>query len=131
MLAAGFTLTTSALADQLIIDVTGIDRPGGSIMAAVFDSAEAWEDNGKAVAVDKDSVYGPSARLIFPNLPAGDYAVKLYHDEDNNGKLDSNMLGIPSEGFGFSNNPNALGEPDFEEAAFIINGDTRIEINLN
>ncbi|WOJ92750.1 DUF2141 domain-containing protein [Congregibacter variabilis] len=127
----GTLLATHSSAEQLIVDVVGIERLGGTMMVAIFDSAEAWEDSSKAISVGKDSVSGPTVRLIFPNLPAGRYAVKLYHDEDNDGQLDSNMLGIPSEGYGFSNNPQVLGEPEFEEAMFIIEGDTNIQITLN
>lgn len=130
-LSLSLALSTTASADQLIIDVVGIERLGGTMMVAIFDSAEAWEDSSKAISVGKDSVTGPSVRLIFPNLAAGRYAVKLYHDEDNDGQLDSNMLGVPSEGYGFSNNPQVLGEPDFDEAMFIIDGDTNIKITLN
>jgi uncharacterized protein (DUF2141 family) len=129
--ALSTVFATHSDAEQLIIDVVGIERLGGTMMVAIFDSAEAWEDSSKAISVGKDSVTGPSVRLIFPNLAAGRYAVKLYHDEDNDGQLDSNMLGVPSEGYGFSNNPRVLGEPDFDEAMFIIDGDTSIEITLN
>jgi len=130
-LATILAVPSTASADQLIIDVVGIERLGGTMMVAIFDSAEAWEDSATAMSVGKDSVTGPKVRLIFPNLSAGAYAVKLYHDEDNDGQLDSNMLGVPSEGYGFSNNPQVLGEPDFEEAMFVVEGDTNIEITLN
>lgn len=131
LLALSLVMTIEANADQLIIDVVGIDHFGGTMMVAVFDSASAWKNGKNPISVGKDSVSGPSVRLLFPNLAPGTYAVKLYHDEDNNGKLDSNMLGIPSESYGFSNNPRGLGEPDFEEARFIVDGDTNIEIRLN
>jgi uncharacterized protein (DUF2141 family) len=101
------------------------------MVAAVFDSAAAWEAGKDAVAVGNDSVTGPQVRLIFPELAPGDYAVKLYHDENRNGELDSNMLGIPSEGYGFSRYTQELGEPGFEDARFTVKGDTRIEITLN
>jgi uncharacterized protein (DUF2141 family) len=58
------------------------------------------------------------------------HAVKLYHDANGNGELDRNMLGLPSEGYGFSNNGGRYGSPAFEEASFTIDGDTRISVRL-
>lgn len=52
-------------------------------------------------------------------LRPGEYAFRYFHDENNNGKLDKNMLGIPREGFGFSNDPPILvGEPSFDKWLF-------------
>jgi len=131
MLPLGIALTAPASADQLIVDIKGIERFGGTMMVAVFNTAAGWEDGENAIAMGKDSVTGPTVRLIFSELLTGSYAIKLYQDENNNGALDTNMLGIPSEGYGFSNNPKGIGQPDFEEAMFTVSGDTRIEITLN
>ena len=90
-----------------------------------FEDNELTEDS-----IEKDSVTGETVRVIFANLEAGDYAVMLFHDANSNGELDSNMLGIPSEGYGFSNNVGRFGKPDFEEAMFTVTGETAIEINL-
>lgn len=130
-LPLGILLTAPTSADQLIVDINGIERLGGTMMVAVFDAPAGWEDSENPIALGKDSVLGPKVRLIFSDLEAGAYAVKLYHDENNNGALDTNMLGIPSEGYGFSNNPTGIGEPDFEDAMFSVSGDTTIEITLN
>ena len=130
-LSMSFALAIAAKADQLIVDVVGIERLGGAMMVAVFNSAEGWEDSKGPIATAKDSVSGPTVRLVFPDLASGTYAVKLYHDENANGVLDTNMLGIPSEGYGFSNYKRTLGEPDFEESLFTLDGETTIEIKLN
>lgn len=130
-LVAGLSLAMPASAEQLIVDIVGIKRLGGSLMVAVFDSADAWENTESAVAKAKESVSGPKVRLVFSDLAPGSYAVKLYHDENSNGILDKNMLGIPSEGYGFSNNLKSLGEPSFENSQFVIDGSTTIEVTLN
>ncbi|MDP5054631.1 MAG: DUF2141 domain-containing protein [Congregibacter sp.] len=130
-MALALSHATQASADQLIIDVVGIKRPGGTMMVAVFDSAESWDDGKEPTSTAKDSVLGAKVRLIFPDLASGTYAVKLYHDENNNGKLDTNMLGIPSEGYGFSNDKKILGAPGFAESMFVLEGDTTLQIKLN
>ena len=66
------------------------------------------------------------------NVPKpGTYAVAIYHDENGNKKFDKNFFGLPTEGFGFSNNPGILfGPPDHDEAAFEV-GDTPVTVHID
>ena len=67
------------------------------------------------------------ARCDFEDIPAGTYALAVVHDENMNGKLDTNWLGIPVEGYGFSNDAKSLnGAPSFSDASFVYGGE-----NLN
>jgi len=60
---------------------------------------------------------------VFGGVPAGDYAVTLFHDENGNGKFDSNFIGYPLEGYGFSNNAKAqFAAPSFDECKFHYDG---------
>lgn len=71
------------------------------------------------------------AEVNFTELSAGQYAVRLYHDENNNQKLDSNLLGIPRERYGYSNNVRGwMGEPSFERQLFPVASDTTITIKI-
>ncbi len=74
---------------------------------------------------------GAEACLKAPG--PGTYAVVLYHDENANEKFDKGFLGIPTEGFGFSNNPGiGIGAPDHEEAAFPVDGQpVALKIEMN
>jgi uncharacterized protein (DUF2141 family) len=71
------------------------------------------------VAAQRLKLDGNEAVLRF-TLPAGTYAVQVMHDENDNGKLDSKFMGIPTEGYGFSNNPQVLRRAHFSEAKFDI-----------
>lgn len=63
------------------------------------------------------------ARCDFEDIPPGTYAMAVVHDENMNGKLDTNWLGIPTEGYGFSNNAKAvLSAPPFSDASFPYDG---------
>lgn len=63
------------------------------------------------------------ARCDFENIPPGTYALAVIHDENMNGKLDTNWLWIPTEGYGFSNDATALlGAPSFSAASFHYDG---------
>jgi uncharacterized protein (DUF2141 family) len=70
--------------------------------------------------------------FIFLNIPPGTYALAVIHDENMNGKLDTNWLGIPKEGYGFSNAAKAtLGAPSFSAASFRYDGqDMELTISL-
>ena len=73
-----------------------------------------------------------SAIVKLSDLPAGTYAISAIHDEDENGKLNTNLVGYPTEKYGFSNNPRSyLGPPAFDKVAFDYSGkDQKIIINL-
>ncbi len=71
------------------------------------------------------------ASTIFHNISPGKYAIRIFHDENKNEKMDLNWLGIPKEGFGFSVNPEiTFGEPDIEEFLFQVDTDTETIINM-
>ncbi|MBB1390840.1 DUF2141 domain-containing protein [Shewanella sp. SG44-6] len=63
----------------------------------------------------------PINKVIFTNIPVGQYAIRFFQDENNNGTLDTNLFGMPSEGYGFSNNakPN-YGPVGYQDAAFTV-----------
>jgi len=95
-----------------------------------------WFPNGGSKALA--SLWVPidpktlTADAVFDPVPQGVYAVAVFHDESMNGKLDSNFLGIPKEGYGASNNPRKrLGPPLFEQAKFSMNQpECSIEVKL-
>jgi uncharacterized protein (DUF2141 family) len=60
-----------------------------------------------------------AARCIFANVPAGEYALAVLHDENGNGDMDTGVFGIPTEGYGASNDaPARFGPPSYEDARF-------------
>lgn len=71
--------------------------------------------------------------MTFENIPFGEYAIKVHHDEDGNNEMDTNFLGIPSEDYGFSNNASGtFGPADWEDAKFAFETDNQIhEIDLD
>jgi len=65
------------------------------------------------------------------NIPAGDYAVTLFHDEDNSGKFKTNLIGYPLEGYGFSNNyVPQFRAPTFDETKFHYDGNGWKQISV-
>lgn len=90
----------------------------GEIAASLFSSREGWPQNGHAIARCRARPQNRRATCRFEVAP-GTYAIGLMHDEDGDRVFDRNFLGMPEEGFGFSNNPGVgLSGPSWESAAF-------------
>ena len=115
---------TNVDAATLDIAVTDIETAEGFIMLALFDSADAFDNGGEAVRAVRLAVDGAEVTTRFENLPAGNYAIKLYHDANGNGEMDTNALGLPVEGYGFSNDAGRFGAPPFADAAFEVVNET-------
>ena len=81
----------------------------------------------------RSGIRDSQARCDFEDIPPGTYALAVVHDENFNGKLDTNFLGIPTEGYGFSNDATAaLGAPSFSAASFSYDGQNLdLTIGLN
>jgi uncharacterized protein (DUF2141 family) len=108
-----------ARAGELTVTISDIRSAKGSIMLSVVNSDAAWNSQEKPVAAQKIAASGQEVVLKF-DLPAGDYAVQVMHDENENGKLDTNFMGMPIEGYGFSNNPQVMRRAHFDEAKFAL-----------
>ena len=128
--AALCVLATAAHAGELTVTITDIRAAQGSLMLSLVDSDAAWNSQAKPVAARKVVAEKGEMQFKFSDLPAGVYAVQVMHDENDNSKLDTNFLGIPSEGYGFSNNPNVMRRATFDEARFELKSDAAITIRL-
>ena len=84
------------------IDLTGL-QPQGAVMLQVFNS-EAGYQGGEAVAARQIPITASTARVEFSGVAPGQYAVRLFHDVNGDGQLNTNPFGIPTEPFAFSNN---------------------------
>lgn len=126
VLAAVFALFAAPAVQAADIQLTvhGISHAGGTLSALLVDSAEAWEGKAKPVDGRRVDVSSTEAlQLVFADLTPGHYALRLMHDENGNGKLDSNLVGMPTEGYGFSNNPRVMRPARFDEAKFEVGAD--------
>ena len=125
MLCAMVGLSASAMCQtNLQVTVTNIKGHKGDIIVGVFDSNENFLKTPIEGRMAKPS--GDSVKVIFENLKPGRYAISVLHDTNNNKDMDRNKLGIPKEGFGFSNNvTGAMGPPSFERAIIDLTPELR------
>jgi len=88
---------------------------------------QLFDENEKMLTQEKKVITDNSCILTIPALKPGKYAVRYYHDENMNGKMETNIVGKPTEGYGFSNNVTGkFGPPPFEKWLFEISGDSKI-----
>jgi uncharacterized protein (DUF2141 family) len=121
-------LCVSATTSQLNVTFKHIEKNEGNLMVALYNSKANYKGEGSPVQYASVPASAQKVSYTFKDLEKGTYAIKLFHDVNNNGKMDTNMFGIPQEGYGFSNNVGKFGEPDFIDAAFAVDGISAIEI---
>ncbi len=132
-------------AAELRVTVEGIRSAQGTVLIGLYDSPESFERAGEApdkedFLIDPERFGAVALRanaamksaVVFSNLEPGRYAAIAFHDENNNGKLDKNFWGVPTEPYGFSNNvQGVLGPPTFAAAAMVPSeGGSAIRIAL-
>ena len=116
----------------LTVNVKGFGSDKGSAMAALYDDAGEYPMK-EAKSKDKQMVkiVQGVAVFTFKGVAPGTYAVAVYHDENGNGKMDTNFIGIPKERTGASNDAKGkMGPPKFQDAKFVLSGDLGISITM-
>ncbi|MCS6777925.1 MAG: DUF2141 domain-containing protein [Chloroherpetonaceae bacterium] len=117
----------------LTVLMTGFRSMRGRAQVALFRSAMGFPNNSQqAFRTEEAPIVNGVARVTFTGLPFGEYAVAARHDENNDGRLNRNALGMPTEGYGFSNNArNPFGPPPFGAARFLLNtAELQIEVRI-
>jgi uncharacterized protein (DUF2141 family) len=115
----------------LAIRVSGARNTKGTVSVRLFRGPDGFPADGtKAFQVQtvKIETSGNTAHCIF-SVPKGEYAVAVFHDENGNGMMDKNLIGVPKEGYGFSNNPGRKMRPaTFDEARFRAESNQSVDV---
>ena len=124
-------VSPAAKAADLTVTVKDVRNATGAVLIAVYDESSFGKPE-LAKAKQKANAGNGEVKFVFHNLPAGKYAVSACHDENGNGKLDRNSFGVPTEGYGFSNDAQGTaGPPKFVQAAFDFDGKTNKTISFS
>jgi len=117
---------------NLTIKIAGVKDLKGDIHAFIYSSKDGFPVDLSKVAESKMVKANTQIlTLKFSNIKHSFYAVSVYHDKDSNGRVNSNILGIPIEPVGVSNNAKGrFGPPKFEDAKFYLEKDITIEITI-
>jgi uncharacterized protein (DUF2141 family) len=106
----------------LQVAVVGLRNDQGQVSCNLFTDPRQYP-RGTAFKEVRTSIHKGRALCVFTEVPAGKYAIVVYHDENDNGHFDQNAFGMPMEGYGFSNNAAPLFDaPNFTAAAFDYDG---------
>ncbi|HHL53040.1 MAG TPA: DUF2141 domain-containing protein [Flammeovirgaceae bacterium] len=120
LLAALYALPVSAQDDyKIVVEVENIQSTEGSIRVGLFNSKKTFlEDAYKGITARPQK---GTMTFTFEHIPPGEYTVSVYHDLNDNGELDSNMMGIPTEPYGISLEGRSMfGPPVYSRAAFKV-----------
>ena len=122
-------LTTTAFAGTVEFNISGVNDDSSKLYVQIFKGEENYQ-NGNAESATITTSKDGKASIIFSNLDKGDYALRFFHDQNNNGKLEMNLFGMPVEGYGFSNNaqPN-FGPVSYQQIRFSVDADDGKVIN--
>ena len=118
---------------RVAVKVSGIRNNTGRVIIGIWNSKDGFpKDRAKAFRQASVSILNEMAVATFSELPYGEYAVALFHDENNNGRMDTRFPGKPVEGIGSSNNPHPrFSAPTFSECRFEVNStEMTIEIKM-
>jgi uncharacterized protein (DUF2141 family) len=132
-----FTAQTAALqaaTSCVVVNVKGIRNTKGKVLIGLWKSKDGFpKDRSKALNVATVEIINGTATTMFRDLPHGDYAVATYHDENNNGKMDTNLFGVPTEGVGTSNDAHrGFSAPSFDQCRFGVSEPEKvISINMH
>jgi uncharacterized protein (DUF2141 family) len=108
----------SESSSTVLIEVAGFKNTRGTLNCRLFTKAADFPD-GEGIVTLRVTITGSNTSCSFSNIEPGTYAIAVVHDENGNGKLDKNFVGVPSEGYGVSNNKTyALSAPKWDESTF-------------
>ena len=123
----------SSKAVGIKVEVIGMRNDNGKLGCSLFNSPEGFpRDGSKVFRHAWAPIKNGRGECFFAGVPARDYAVSVFHDENGNGKFDMNWMGMPLEGYGFSNNVKPrFKAPSFDECNFHHEGTGRKEIPID
>ena len=128
---AAATLAPSAQALDLTIEVVNAKVQAGALYTSLHAAEAGWMKAEAASASQRVNMNGDRVTVVYSGLPAGRYAVTMFHDENGNGQLDKNMMGIPRERVGFTKDARGrMGPPSFADAAIELQQDTKLVVTL-
>jgi len=107
------------------VEILEIRNSIGAVACALFEGPEGFPTGYLRFATNimMVKVRATKATCDFENIASGTYALAVIHDENLDGELQTNWMGVPKEGYGFSNDAKgSLGAPSFEAASFSYNG---------
>lgn len=117
---------------KLTINVQNIKSLKGEIIIGVFNADKDFLKEGVAIKNYTIAIDEATETIVINDLPKGEYAVSLYHDENSDNECNRNFLGIPKEAYGFSNNVKPkFSAPSYKDCKFLLLDNKVLDIVLS
>lgn len=117
---------------ELTVEISGMETDKGKVFLALYNSKENFLKSSKTTKGTNAVVKNGKAIAYFKGLQKGEYAISLFHDENDNNKMDTKIFGIPKEPYGFSNNAKGfMGPPKYKDCKFLVDNHKTISITIN
>ncbi len=127
ILAANFAIAQN----QLTVNVKNLVPNKGFVEVALYNKSDGFLKEKTRFRRERIKVVGNAVQYSFKNLPHGNYAIATYQDENGNGICDRNLLGIPKEGYAFSQNfKPKIAAPNFDDVRLSVNKNTSVSVNM-
>jgi len=118
--------------NNLTVEVLGFSDNQGVVYVALYRETDSFPVIDAQYQGKTSGISNKSAKVQFSGLPNEKFAVAVFHDRNKNGVMDKNLLGIPTESYGFSNNAREMfSAPSFKSASFSINSETKVKIKIH
>ena len=130
---AAMAVSQAAIADGLPMTVrlNGVEHDNGTVRVALFSEPKSFRKADMAFATAEANAKTGTMTIVFNEVPAGQYAIMAYHDENGNGELDRRFGMFPTDGYGLSNNPKIMGPPTFEDSQFEVSTDQPSNVDID
>ena len=121
-----------ASAARIVVTIDGMHSSQGNVFVGLYASPNKFLNGNQCDAQRRVRASTGPITVVFDNLRPGTYAVGAFHDENANDHLDTNFLGLPTEGYALSNGVRAvMAKPTFQQAAFTVgNGDKPVALHI-
>jgi len=127
-----FVTPIFAQTGTIVVNVSGIKNNKGVVQIGLYNSEASfptYNKNFKGVPLKANKA---GVSYTFKNIPAGTYAVAVWHDENKDKKMNKNMFGAPKESYGFSKNIyGSFGPPNFKDVSFKLNAGKKMTLKIN
>lgn len=111
---------------QLEIVVSNISEAQGTLFVTIYDNPENWLGESAYRDLRFPVTSMEDNTILIEDLPAGTYAISIFHDLNGNLDIDTNFIGIPKEPYGFSGEMGRFGPPKFNKASFVLDEDKKL-----
>ena len=117
------SVITYSQSSEIVINIIGLRSDKGKCLLYLYNNKKGFpNDAGKAIISARGDILNGKSTIVLKDIADGEYAIGVIHDENGNGRMDTNFLGMPKEGVGVSNNAKGhFGSPSYEDSKFHLN----------